>query len=185
MRVIAGKARSLQLKTVPGMEVRPTTDKIKETLFNMLAPRIPDACFLDMFAGSGAIGIEALSRGAKKAVFIEQSKTAVRCIRENLAHVKMSDEAEVIQQDAVTSIRYLAQKGYCFDLIFMDPPYEKGLEQEVLFALEHSGILAEDGMVIVEASKSTGFEYIGDTSFIIRKTKVYKTNQHVFLVNGD
>ena len=92
MRVIAGSARSLQLKTVPGMETRPTTDRIKETLFNILAPDIPECEFLDLFSGSGGIGIEALSRGANRAYFVDNSRKAVKVIQENLAHTRSNKD---------------------------------------------------------------------------------------------
>ena len=96
MRVIAGKCRSLPLKTVPGRQTRPTTDRIKETLFNMLQPYLPDARFLDLFAGSGAIGIEALSRGAERAWFVEQNKAAADCIRQNLKFTKLEQQAVLL-----------------------------------------------------------------------------------------
>ena len=106
MRVIAGSARSLKLKTLEGIDTRPTTDRIKETLFNMIAPYLYDCEFLDLFAGSGGIGIEALSRGAKEAVFVEQNKKAVACIKENLTHTHLSDKAVVMSKDVMTALRY-------------------------------------------------------------------------------
>ena len=101
MRVIAGSAKRLQLKTIEGMDTRPTTDRIKETLFNMITPSLYDCRFLDLFAGSGGIGIEALSRGAKEAVFVEKNPKAVSCIKENLKYTKLDSNAQVMATDVL------------------------------------------------------------------------------------
>ena len=111
MRVIAGTRKSLPLKTVPGMNTRPTTDRIKETLFNMLQPYLPGCRFLDLFAGSGAIGIEALSRGAAEAVFVEQNRRAAECIRENLSFTRLAEQAQVLQTDARAAVELLGGQG--------------------------------------------------------------------------
>ena len=121
MRVIAGSARRLQLKTVEGIGTRPTTDRIKETLFNMLQNDIEDCSFLDLFSGSGAIGIEALSRGAEYAVFVENNKNAVKCIKDNLMFTKLSDKARVIENSVLSAINIL-NGNRVFDVVFMDPP---------------------------------------------------------------
>jgi 16S rRNA (guanine(966)-N(2))-methyltransferase RsmD len=181
MRVIAGKARRLQLKTPEGFETRPTTDKIKETLFNILNPYLADADFLDIFSGSGAIGIEALSRGAKYAAFIENSKPALECIRANLRFTKLEEQAEIFNLNAVDAIRALEVKGKVFDVIFMDPPYNCLLEKEVLLALQDSNLIYCDSIIVVEASLKTDFDYLADTKFRIFKQKEYKSNQHVFI----
>ena len=131
MRVIAGKARRLNLKTIPGNETRPTTDRIKETLFNILQPEIPGCRFLDLFSGSGAIGIEALSRGAEYAVFVEKNPKACTCIRENLSFTKLTDGGKLLNMDVLQALRSL-EGGEPFDCIFMDAPYEQHLEQPVL-----------------------------------------------------
>ena len=131
MRVIAGKARRLNLKTIPGIDTRPTTDRIKETLFNMIQYDIAGCTFLDLFSGSGGIGIEALSRGAKQAYFVEKAKPALRCIRENLRYTKLDKKAQVLATDVNSAIRQLETKNVTFDHIFMDPPYKKGFEEEV------------------------------------------------------
>lgn len=181
MRVIAGKARRLQLKTPEGFETRPTTDKIKETLFNILNPYLSDTDFLDCFAGSGAIGIEALSRGAKYAAFVENNKTALECIKSNLKTTKLENSAEVLSCSVLEAIRVLEIKGKVFDVIFMDPPYNHLLEKEVLLALQNSAIIYCDTIIIVEASLNTEFSYLENTRFRIFKKKEYKTNQHVFI----
>ena len=110
MRVIAGSARSLPLKTIEGTDTRPTQDRIKETLFNMLQSDIPGCKFLDLYSGSGAIGIEALSRGAAKAVLVENSKKAVECIKDNLTFTKLADKADVMEMDVLSAINRLKGK---------------------------------------------------------------------------
>ncbi len=181
MRVIAGKARRLQLKTPEGFDTRPTTDKTKETLFNILNPYLADCDFLDLFSGSGAIGIEALSRGAKYAAFVENDKIALECIRANLKFTKLEEFAEVLGHTVQEAIRALEIRGKVFDVIFMDPPYNNFLEKEVLLELQHSNIIYCDTIIVVEASLKTNFDYLEDTRFRIFKRKEYKTNQHVFI----
>ena len=181
MRVIAGSARRLQLKTLEGLETRPTTDRIKETLFNMIHDRLAGSQFLDCFAGSGGIGIEALSRGAGRAVFIEKNPRAAECIRQNLRTTHLEENALVVTCDAVTGLKRLEGKGYCFDTIFMDPPYNHELEKQVLAILSVSGLLHEETVVIAEASLETDFSYAEALGFEIMKNKEYKTNKHVFL----
>jgi len=181
MRVIAGKARRLQLKTPDGFDTRPTTDRTKETLFNILNPYLTDCDFLDIFAGSGAIGIEALSRGAKYVAFIEDNKAAVDCIKSNLLATKLEKMGEIYAQNAIAGIRALELKGKVFDVVFMDPPYNKFLERDVLKSLQTSNIIYCDTIIIVEASLSTTFDYLEDTGFRVFKQKEYKTNKHVFI----
>jgi 16S rRNA (guanine966-N2)-methyltransferase len=181
MRVIAGKARRLQLRTPEGYETRPTTDKTKETLFNILNPYLADCDFLDIFSGSGAIGIEALSRGAKYAAFVEDSKAALDCIKENLRFTKLDEYGEVLALNAFDAIRALELKGKVFDVIFMDPPYNRLLEKDVLLTLQNSNIIYCDTIIVVEASLKTNFDYLEDTKFRIYKKKEYKANQHVFI----
>ncbi len=181
MRVIAGSARRLNLKTISGNDIRPTTDRIKETLFNMLQNDIPGCLFLDLFSGSGAIGIEALSRGADCAYFVENNNAAISCIRENLRFTKLSDSGIVMECSAITAISRLESRNLCFDIIFMDPPYEKNLEMEVLDRLRESSLVGEDTLIIVEASLGTSFDYLKDYGYEMLKSKEYKTNKHVFL----
>ncbi len=180
MRIIAGKARSLPLKTLEGRDTRPTTDKIKETLFNMLQPDIEGAYFLDLFAGSGQIGLEAISRGARYAVFVENSRKAAKIISDNISFTKFDKESLLLTSDAVTAVRTLQGK-YRFDIVFMDPPYDRELEKEVLSALADSDILKEDGLIIVEASLKTDFDYLDALGYELVKEKVYKTNKHLFI----
>ncbi len=181
MRVIAGKARRLQLRTPEGFETRPTTDKTKETLFNILNPYLADSDFLDLFSGSGAIGIEALSRGAKYAAFVEDNKAALECIKANLITTRLGEHAEVIPYSVLDAIHMLEIKGKVFDVVFMDPPYNRLLEKEVLLKLQNSNIIYCDSIIVVEASLKADFDYLEDTKFRIYKKKEYKTSQHIFI----
>lgn len=180
MRIIAGTARSLPLKTIEGADTRPTTDRIKETLFNILQNDIPNAYFLDLFAGSGQIGLEALSRGASYAVFIENSRKAAKCIEDNIAFTKFTKNAKLLTTDVIGGMMSLEGK-YTFDLIFMDPPYRQGMEKDVLTYLSQSRIVKPDSRIIVEASLDTDFSYANSIGFEIERIKKYKTNMHVFL----
>ncbi len=181
MRVIAGSARRLLLKTVEGLDTRPTQDRIKETLFNMINNDIYGCRFLDLFAGSGGIGIEALSRGAKEAVFIDNGTRQVACIRENLKTTKLEEKAQVLNSDVISGLRMLEKGGRMFDLVFMDPPYNHELERRVMEVFQNSSMADEDTLFIIEASLETDFSWAGELGFEIVRTKQYKTNKHVFL----
>ena len=171
MRIIAGTARSLPLKTIEGKDTRPTTDKTKETLFNVMQFDVPGAYFLDLFAGSGQIGLEALSRGAAYAVFVENSRKAASCIEDNIHFTKFDKVSRLMMTDAVTAVRTLEGK-YKFDIVFME---------EVLITLSDSDILKDDTLIVVEASNDTDFDYLTELGYEIVKEKIYKTNKHVFI----
>ena len=181
MRVIAGSARRLLLKTVEGMETRPTTDRIKETLFNMLQNDLYGARFLDLFAGSGAIGIEALSRGAKEAVFVDKGDGQISCIRDNLKTTHLEERARVMSADVTEAIRKLDREGKAFDFIFMDPPYRMDLPKKVLEALKDPCLADEETLIIAEEALDVDFSWAGALGYEIVKIKEYKTNKHVFL----
>lgn len=180
MRVIAGAARRLNLKTIPGSETRPTSDRIKETLFNMINPYLSDINFLDLFAGSGQMGIEALSRGAKMAVFVENSNDAISCIENNLKITKLESSSKIIASEVFTALKRL-EGNYIFDYIFMDPPYNQLLEKQVLEYLKNSSLINDTSVIIVEASLDTQFDYLEEMGYRIIKRKEYKTNMHIFL----
>ena len=180
MRVIAGEAKRLKLVSPKGFETRPTSDITKETLFNVLAPYIySDTRFLDLFAGSGGIGIEALSRGAKEAVFVEKNREALSCIAANLKTCRFEDRGRIMKLDVMSALNTLS-RGEAFDIIFMDPPYNEGLEKTVLKYIRTAGLLKEDGLIVVESSSETGFEYAKDLGLEIFKEKLYRNNKHVF-----
>lgn len=180
MRIIAGSARSLPLRAPEGMDTRPTSDQIKETLFNMLQYDIPGCYFLDLFAGSGQMGLESLSRGGEYAVFVENNRKAAKCIEENINFTKFDKVSRLVVSDVVTAL-YTLEGKYKFDIVFMDPPYNKELEKAALEYLSTSSLLKEDGIIIVEASAETSFDYVEELGVEITKYKKYKTNAHVFL----
>lgn len=173
MRVISGKARGHKLAAPEGLDTRPTTDRIKETLFNIIAPDIYECEFLDLFSGSGAIGIEALSRGANKAVFVDNGKKALETIEYNLNHTKLADNAEIIRTEVLPAIKMLGSKNAKFDIIFMDPPYMAGLYKPTLMAILEANLLKKDGYVIAEYPAKG--ELPVAEGFKIVKTKDYKT----------
>lgn len=179
MRVIAGKARSLRLKTPEGLDTRPTTDRIKETLFNMLQPYLSDGIFIDLFSGSGGIGIEALSRGAAHAYFVENNKDAIACILDNLKFTRLEEDATVLKQDVLSALSGIHEKEA--DVIFMDPPYEQNFEKQVLKHLKDMPYVTENTLIVVETMRKTDFSYIETLGFLLEKEKIYKTNKHVFL----
>lgn len=180
MRVIAGKARRLQLKTPRGKDTRPTTDRIKETLFNMIQDELYEIRFLDLFSGSGGIGIEALSRGAAYAYFVEQNKVAADIIRENLRTTHFENQGKVLVMSAISSLLALSGKE-SFHVVFMDPPYGKGLEKEILKHPLFLSILEEKALIIVESDLDTVLTDDDIPGLHMLKEKIYKTNKHIFL----
>ena len=174
MRVIAGAAKGHNLQTIEGLATRPTTDRIKETLFNIIAFDLPEASFLDLFSGSGAIGIEALSRGAAEAVFVEN---AAEC--QNLMHTKLQGRARLLQTDVLFALDRLAAEGKKFDIIFMDPPYEAGLYTSVLERIAENGLLKAEGYLIAEGSSQIALTI--PKGMKILREKVYKTTTLTFL----
>ncbi len=185
MRVIAGSARRLLLKTPEGMETRPTTDRIKETLFNMIQDDLYHCQFLDLFSGSGAIGIEALSRGASRAVFVENHPQAVEVIHSNLKTTRLEEQAAVMSCDVMTALKRLEERKLSFDFIFMDPPYNCFHEKRVLEYLAHSSLVTQNTVILVEASKETDTSYLEELGFRLNRVKEYKTNKHLFISLSD
>lgn len=153
MRVITGTARGRKLKSPKGLNTRPTTDRVKEALFNILGQDIVDIYFLDLFAGSGAIGIEALSRGASGVVFVEKEAQALKVLKENVTLTGFSEIAQVFNNDVLKALEVLAQQNYKFDYVFMDPPYLKDFEINTLTKLSNLKLLNKQAVVIVERSK--------------------------------
>ena len=184
MRVIAGKAGSLPLRTIEGVQTRPTTDRIKETLFNILGPRLAECRFLDLFSGSGAIGIEALSRGAAQATFVENNRRACTCIRQNLSFTKLADDGKILCMDVLQALRVLEGEPP-FHIVFMDPPYGKGLWIPVLDKLSSGTLICSDSLIVIEEALDTDFSPASEMGFRISRIKRYKTNQHVFLLQEE
>jgi 16S rRNA (guanine(966)-N(2))-methyltransferase RsmD len=154
MRVIAGKYKSRKLLAPAGLETRPTSDRLRETLFNIVAASVPGSVWLDLFAGTGAIGIEAISRGARMAYFVESSKRAARVIRANLAGLEIEEEWEIIEKEAATALRMLDSQAVACDFCYLDPPYRKmGDYEQVLGFLSQSRLLRANSLVIAEHDK--------------------------------
>ena len=170
MRVIAGAAKGHNLQTIEGLATRPTTDRIKETLFNIIAFDLPEASFLDLFSGSGAIGIEALSRDAAE---------CQKVIQANLVHTKLQGRARLLQTDVLSALDRLAAEGKKFDIIFMDPPYEAGLHTSVLERIAENGLLKAEGYLIAEGSSQIALTI--PKGMKILREKVYKTTTLTFL----
>ncbi len=178
MRVIAGTARSLRLKAPDGMDTRPTTDRIKETLFNMLQPYLSGALFVDLFSGSGSIGIEALSRGARHAYFVENEKRALSCIQENLQFTHLAEQATIVKTDVLSALYGIHENEA--DIIFMDPPYDCGHVERVLAVLKALPWVTENTLIVIETSLRTDISGLESLGFSVEKEKRYKTNRHVF-----
>ena len=176
VRVIAGSAKGRRLAVPTGKHVRPTSDRARETLFNVLAPRIAGARLLDVFAGSGAVGIEAISRGAAAVAFVESSRRTITVLRANIELCGFRERAEVIARPWAAGLRDLAGHGERFDIVFCDPPYDWQGAGDCLSALVDGSLLAEGGVAVIEHRRATppeagpGWELqrrldVGDTSF--------------------
>ncbi|HEY6446305.1 MAG TPA: 16S rRNA (guanine(966)-N(2))-methyltransferase RsmD [Acidobacteriaceae bacterium] len=156
MRVIAGEYRSRILQAPRGLDTRPTSDRLRETLFNVVAPRIQDAVFLDLYAGSGAVGIEALSRGAREAIFVEQAAAAMKAIRANLASLGIRGNYALEPRGVAAAVERLAEQGQTADIVFLDPPYAQAAAYEETLGLLGGvcrSVLAEEALVIAEHEK--------------------------------
>lgn len=176
MRVIAGKCRSLQLKTPKGMNTRPTLDRIKETLFNIIRNDVEGSVFLDLFAGSGGIGIEALSRGAFHCYFIDKSKESIECVNANLNHTGLTSDATVLKGDYLSCLYSIRCEHV--DIVFIDPPYRENMENDIFCALMKMPYIDSDTLIILEADINNNLEFNG---YEIIKVKEYKTNKHLFI----
>lgn len=150
MRVITGQYKGRRLKTLEGLSVRPTSDRMRETIFNILAPRIEGARVADVCAGSGAVGIEAISRGAEYVAFVESSRKTASVIEENLQHCKIEEGFKVFVRDALQAMKYFSAEKQRFDIIYFDPPYESEIYSPVMWQIARGDLLTEDGIVLVE-----------------------------------
>ena len=160
MRVISGKLKGKRLFTLKGMDLRPTSDRVKEAIFDILQNSIPGQKVLDLFAGTGAMGIEALSRGAKKAVFVEGSRRSLTVLYKNLEVCRLQGQAEVLSREVEAGIKILSGRGETFDLIFLDPPYGKGLAREALRDLSGRSILTSEALIVAEHSPAENLDDI-------------------------
>lgn len=175
MRIITGKARGLKLTTPKNMDVRPTSDRVKESLFNIIGTKIVGTHVLDLFAGTGNLGLEAWSRGAAKIVFIDESQASLQLVRSNIAKAKAEKETTVIKGNAVKVIADLAAREERFDFIFCDPPYNKGLPAQIIEQVAKYDIVVSGGYLIVEHSQHEILSELPIKLEIIRSEKYGET----------
>ncbi|HTU02681.1 MAG TPA: 16S rRNA (guanine(966)-N(2))-methyltransferase RsmD [Candidatus Sulfotelmatobacter sp.] len=151
MRISAGEHRGRRLRSPKGRGTRPTSDRVRQALFNILGPRLRDARVLDLFAGTGAVGLESLSRGAASATLVERDASALRSLRENVSALSLGARARILAGEALPAIRSLAEAGQRFDCVFLDPPYGLGLAVRCLEALAPGDIVRDNGVLVVQA----------------------------------
>ncbi len=176
MRVISGKAKGLKLLAPDGIDTRPTTDRVKESVFNLLMPYLPAQSVLDLFAGSGAMGIEAVSRYCGYCVFVEKNLSALEIIHKNTEKAKISDDVRIIRSDALS---YLSETKDAFDIIFLDPPYNKGFINPVLSIIAEKKLLNLGGVIVCETELNG--ETVSHTDFeCIKQAKYGKTIISIF-----
>ncbi|NGQ93875.1 16S rRNA (guanine(966)-N(2))-methyltransferase RsmD [Brevibacillus sp. SYP-B805] len=150
MRVIAGELKGRPLSAVPGKGTRPTTDKVKESIFNMIGPYFDGGVALDLYAGTGGLGIEALSRGMEKAIFVEVDSRAFAVVKENIERLGLADRAELYRNDAARALKALAKRGIPFDAVFLDPPYAKQKIADEIAYLQEANLLADEAWIVAE-----------------------------------
>lgn len=179
MRVISGKARGKKLKTPENDNIRPTLDRVKENVFNVIGFSIRNAVVLDLFSGTGAIGIEALSRGAKQVYFVDKDRKSYELTEFNVKSAKLEENAVILNQDAENALIQFENKDLKFDIIFLDPPYNKGIVQKILQQLEKYNIMQSEGVVIVETDREEETpEKFG--KFFKQKEKSYSSTKITF-----
>jgi len=181
MRVIAGKAKGRRLFSVPGQSTRPITDRAKEALFNILAGSVVDARFLDLFAGTGSVGIEALSRGAREVVFVERHPRALATLQRNLQHTELMEQALVLRRDAFRYVRRYG--GEPFDIIFVAPPQYRGLWERALNALEGSALLDVESLVVAQIHPKE-YKALGLAQLVLSDQRTYGSTQLCFYTPG-
>ncbi|MDR2832868.1 MAG: 16S rRNA (guanine(966)-N(2))-methyltransferase RsmD [Streptococcaceae bacterium] len=178
MRVVSGDFRGRRLKSLPGDNTRPTTDKVKESIFNMIGPFFDGGLALDLFAGSGGLGIEAVSRGVDKAYLIDRNFGAIKVIKENVAITKVPEKFEIIKMDAKKALQKFQEEALIFDLVFLDPPYAKQEIIEIILAMQTNNLLDENALIICEADKKVDLPIeIGE--FAEYKRQIYGITQVV------
>lgn len=185
MRVISGSARGKKLKTLEGLETRPTLDRVKEAIFNILQFDLKETTVLDLFSGSGAIGIEALSRGAKEAVFCDKSNKAINIIKENLVATRLVSKADIINKDYIETLNILKNKANKFNIIFLDPPYKSNYAVESIKYIIKNELLTEDGIIVVETDDENIIKELEEYKEIeVYDTRKYGIVHVIFLRKG-
>ncbi|WP_096199238.1 16S rRNA (guanine(966)-N(2))-methyltransferase RsmD [Bacillus sp. FJAT-45350] len=180
MRVVSGEKKGMPLKAVPGSSTRPTTDKVKESIFNMIGPYFDGGMALDLYGGSGGLGIEVLSRGADKVIFVDQNKKAIDTIKENVNQCKYNDKVEIYRNDASRALKALIKREVSFSYIFLDPPYAKQqLASEISIISDH-GLLEENGVIVTEHDASVQLPEKVGSAICIRKETYGDTTISIF-----
>ena len=183
MRIIAGTARGTKLTAPAGQNTRPTSDRVREALFNIIADRLHGAMFLDLFAGSGAVGLEALSRGAGFAVFADIKQECARIIRRNAEKIKLEDKTRILHMEAEKAVSFCAREVYKFDIIYLDPPYETTFITEALTAMEKSEIIAPNALIVAEHGGSEICEVVA--GFTVSRVKRYGDTVLTFITKHE
>ncbi|ERJ13446.1 16S rRNA (guanine(966)-N(2))-methyltransferase RsmD [Haloplasma contractile] len=158
MRIVSGEFKGRRIKAVPGRNTRPTTDKVKESLFNIIGPYFDGGDCLDLFAGSGNLGLEAISRGMDTCIFIDRDYKAFSTIRDNVKTLNVDEQVEVYKRDAFKALKQIATQNRTFDLIFLDPPYKHQQINDIIFTINEEGLLNNAGMIIAEYPKEDFLE---------------------------
>ncbi|MEK6657926.1 MAG: 16S rRNA (guanine(966)-N(2))-methyltransferase RsmD [Nitrospirota bacterium] len=181
MRVVGGIAKGRRLKSLKGLNIRPTSDKVKESIFNILGNKIVDAVFLDLCAGAGGIGIEALSRGAKETVLVENTQRAVKLIKGNLLLCNLEKDSKVVCNDAV---RFLEDSDKRFDIIFFDPPYKSDLFEKAMAVFDRKELLNNNGILIIEHNSRTVLPEETNSLILLKKYKYGDTTLSLYKERG-
>ncbi|SDE71298.1 16S rRNA (guanine(966)-N(2))-methyltransferase RsmD [Fontibacillus panacisegetis] len=183
MRVVSGSARGRNLKAVPGMGTRPTTDKVKEALFSMIGPYFDGGHVLDLFAGTGGLGIEALSRGMDQAVFVDLEYKSIEVVRANLKTTSFEDKAEVYKNDAERAIKALSKREKKFDLVFLDPPYRMKNGDKLMETMDQLDLLNDDATVVLEYESTFVYPDVFGKFTEVRKAEYGETALSIYKYN--
>lgn len=183
MRIITGKAKGCKLKAPKGLTTRPTADRVKESLYNIISGHLYEAAVLDLFAGTGNLGLEALSRGANSCVFVDCGRDSIAVINENIDHTKLREGATVLRADALEALRRFAASGQSFDIIFCDPPYNKGFSEKVLAVVDSTTVLANNGRLVIEHGREESFP-VELRSLRLKRCQYYGTTAISFFVKN-
>jgi 16S rRNA (guanine966-N2)-methyltransferase len=185
VRVISGTAKGRPLKAVPGTGTRPTTDKVKEALFSMIGPYFDGGEALDLFAGTGGLGIEALSRGIDRAVFIDADRKAIETITNNVRAAKVEERADIFRNDALLALKAMAKRGRAFDLVFFDPPYRMKEAPELLAYMEANGMLRAGAKAVIEHEASHRYPDRVGSCMLRRRADYGETAVSIYAYEGN
>ncbi len=184
LRIISGSARGHRLKTLGGLDTRPTADRVKESMFNMITGYVQEAKILDLFAGTGNLGVEALSRGASQAVFVDRNAEAIKVITDNLKHTKLIDKARIIKSECDTYFASINAQEEKFDIIFMDPPYSQEIISPTLAQIFKWQLLNKGGIIVVESDKEDALPEVRPP-YAIMRSKTYGRTVVTIIIKDD